>query len=256
MIQTALIAGVLALLVVVGFVFYRRWRGQNPELAAGREEVRNRRREVKVAEKPRRAAIEAVEKSIDSAIRERDKACKAARKRLAVLEDPKGKRLQSYRGVSLYELWITTPHGEGSVVGVNASVDSQPSSRITATRLLTIGIFAFAAKKKTGAVYLSIDGPTFSSVVECPQDDNTSARQFAVKIANAARAAEGLQEQRPQLIASARQQLEAANDSSEVNAHRAKLLEVETDEQLKQPIGEARASLDAAEARLVQLLAG
>jgi hypothetical protein len=117
--------------------------------------------------------------------------------------------------VRLYERWIETPHGGGPVRDTVASVDSQIASRITATRLVTLGgVYALAAKKKTGAIYLSIDNPALASVIECPKDDNIKARQFAVQITNAGKAAAVIEEQLAALIEQAKADLEACQEAT------------------------------------------
>lgn len=52
----------------------------------------------------------------------------------------------------------------GPITGAAASVDTAQAlqSRITATRLVTVGVFALAAKKKTGEVFILIEHPDYS----------------------------------------------------------------------------------------------
>ena len=56
--------------------------------------------------------------------------------------------------------FVTRPRSTvtGPLAGARASVSNEAGSRVTATRLLTVGVFALAAKKTTGAVYLTITG--------------------------------------------------------------------------------------------------
>ncbi|SFO58028.1 hypothetical protein SAMN05660359_04478 [Geodermatophilus obscurus] len=137
-----------------------------------------------------------------------------------------------------------------------ASVDAQVSSRITATRLVTIGVFALAAKKKTGAVYLSIENPDVASVIECSQEDNTKAREFAVKITNAGKAAAAIEARLPDLILSAEQAVTTAvSDTAAIDAAQAELSRVEADPLLVGPIETAQVALTAAESKLKDLTA-
>ena len=59
--------------------------------------------------------------------------------------------------------------------------------RITATRVLAIGVFALAAKKQAGHVFLTVEAPGFEFVVEVPVKKESDARAFASKINNAAK---------------------------------------------------------------------
>lgn len=77
------------------------------------------------------------------------------------------------------------------VQGATARVESvgDLQSRITATRLLTTGVFAFALKKKKDSreLYLTVTGPGFEFVAEVDPKKGLEARQFAARI-NAASA--------------------------------------------------------------------
>jgi hypothetical protein len=151
-------------------------------------------------------------------------------------------------------LGIDTPHGSGAVEGTVASVDAQVSSRITATRLVTLGVFALSAKKNTGAIYLSIDNPALASVVECPKDAQMKARQFAVQITNAGKNAAALEARRPAEIAGAEQALAVVRaDTGAVDAARTELKRIEADQALLLPATAAREALKAAEVRLSAL---
>jgi len=56
-------------------------------------------------------------------------------------------------------------------------------SRVTATRLLATGIFAFALKKKSGGEsFLTIQGPGFAWVVEVPAKKRGDAQKFAAAL--------------------------------------------------------------------------
>jgi hypothetical protein len=72
------------------------------------------------------------------------------------------------------------------MAGANARVESagQIQSRITATRLVTTGVFAFAFKKKNDdrELYLTIEGPGFGWVVSVSPNVGMQARQFAATL--------------------------------------------------------------------------
>lgn len=241
----AIILTVVALAsVAVAVALYFRHRETDPAALALRQEVRDKNSALKSATSIRNGEISSARKELKRAEKDRSRRIKAAQQHLSDLQDTKGKLIASYHGVRLHERWITTPHGSGSLVGVHASVDSQVSSRITATRLLAIGIFALAAKKKTGALYLSVDGPDFASVIECPQDDQMKSREFATKIANAAKSAARQAEERPRLINAAKTALTSAQDTGEVDRKRERLTRVEADPELMAAVSTAQSVLD------------
>lgn len=71
------------------------------------------------------------------------------------------------------------------VAGAQARVESgeELQSRVTATRLLPLGVFAFAVKKKSGGErYLTVEGRDFFWAVEFPHDRTNEAMAFAAKI--------------------------------------------------------------------------
>lgn len=75
------------------------------------------------------------------------------------------------------------------VRGVRADVEqgSALESRVTLTRLLAIGIFAFAFKKKRGGEkYLTVEGPDFAWMAKVDRKHIPDAMKFATKINNAA----------------------------------------------------------------------
>jgi len=244
----------LAVAVAVTLFLKQRARGRSPERDAAKARLRQARAELQSAQLARESDLNEASRELNAAQREREKGIRGAQKRLIALHEPKGKALGSYRGVRLYERWIITPHGEGPIAGTQASVDAQVSSRITATRLLAIGVFAFAARKKTGAIYLSIDNPQLASVVECPQDHNAKARQFAVKIMNAAREAEQFAVSLPGRIEAAEQQVAAAvANIARLNTAEGNMGRVEADKSLLPRIEAARREVAAAEADKARL---
>jgi hypothetical protein len=89
-----------------------------------------------------------------------------------------------FEGVTLTKTTITHGRDHGPAKGATATVDASANagSRITATRLVTIGVFALAAKKKTGCLYLSVNGDGYAFTVEVPIRKEAEARKFAAKI--------------------------------------------------------------------------
>jgi hypothetical protein len=145
---------------------------------------------------------------------------------LQSLTSEKGGRLASFGGATLYERWIETPQGQGSLIGVKAEAadESSINKRITATRLLTVGVFALAAKKKSGGgnVYVVIDGPSVSGVATMAGDKDATngpkAFDFAAKVNNAARAAEASEPSRPAAIARCQTELEQFRAAADVRS--------------------------------------
>ncbi|WP_287041890.1 hypothetical protein [Mycobacterium sp.] len=146
-----------------------------------------------------------------------------ARTRLQELEDPKGRRLRSAGGITLYERWISTPQGSGSLIGVKATAADESSvtvsQRLTATRMVTMGVFSLAAPKKTqkvhGSAYIVVEGPEVSGVgvIRATSYNSTpgpAAFAFAADVNNAARAAAANVPRLPGLIAEAKEELHAA----------------------------------------------
>lgn len=91
------------------------------------------------------------------------------------------------------------------IVGAEARVESvgELQRRITATRLLTTGVFAFALKKKADdrELYLTVTAPDYQFVVELDPKKGADARTFAAKINTLARAQQPV-EVRPDVAAS------------------------------------------------------
>lgn len=250
----ALIVIVVLLAAGAGFWLWKRREPANPAVAAAKQQLSLHSKALKAAKKQRDDSIKTGQRAVAEAQKQYDQNVSSAQKKLAALEDPKGKRLGSYHGVQLYERWIVTPHGSGPVRDTVATVDSQISSRITATRLVTLGVFALAAKKKTGAIYLSIDNPSLASVVECPKDDNTKARQFAVKITNAGKAAAAIEERLPALIEQAKADLKACQEATRpIEFARDELAEIEAEPAMLAAISAEEAAVREAQHQLATL---
>lgn len=185
----------------------------------------------------RRKAIEAAgsreiydaQKAVVRAERAHSKAVQKATAEVVHLQSSQGKKLGSFHGVKIYEMWIETPHGSGPIAGATASVESQFSQRLTATRMLALGVFSLAAPKRTGEVYLTIETPTLASMVRCTKDENQRARSFAVEVVNAGKSAAVIAAQRPAQIQAAQASLaRIRGDRTAVEAARAKVAELES----------------------------
>lgn len=77
------------------------------------------------------------------------------------------------------------------LAGVEAVVESGEAleKRVTLTRLVGLGVFAFAAKKKSGGEsYLLIEGPDFAWTFEVKRGDQGAARTFGAAVNNQVRA--------------------------------------------------------------------
>lgn len=72
------------------------------------------------------------------------------------------------------------------VAGAEARVESvgELQRRVTATRLLATGVFAFALKKKADdrELYLTVTAPDYQFVVELDPKKGADARVFAAKV--------------------------------------------------------------------------
>jgi hypothetical protein len=205
-----------------------RSRGGTPEQVEAKAALRHAKAQLAKLEKEQRGRVRAAARTLKQAQREFDRAVKLADAEVKRLADPRGAQLASYRGVVVYERWIVTPHGQGPIAGTTASVDAQ--------------------------VYLSIDSPALASVVECPAEDKTRARQFAVAIMNAARQAASIEASRPLQLKAARSHLERVKvDTGRVETARGELHEVETDEQYLAGRAAGLAAVDHAERTVSQL---
>lgn len=71
------------------------------------------------------------------------------------------------------------------LTGVTARVENEEQirTRVTATRLLAIGLFAFAAKKKSGGEsFLTVEGPDFFWTIKVDRKKKDKAIKFASKV--------------------------------------------------------------------------
>ncbi len=94
-----------------------------------------------------------------------------------------------FEGVTLTPDTITHGKTKGPTSGATARVErgSDIDKRVTATRLVALGVFALAAKKKTGHVFLTIEGDGYEIAVEIPAKKEADARAFAAKVNTAAK---------------------------------------------------------------------
>lgn len=94
--------------------------------------------------------------------------------------------------IRLYKDSITCKGEQHKLTDVRASVEdgSALESRVTLTRLLAVGVFAFAFKKRRGGEkYLVIEGPDFAWLAEAKHKHIREAMRFAVAVNNAAKQA-------------------------------------------------------------------
>lgn len=67
----------------------------------------------------------------------------------------------------------------GQLEGVRLEDGEELSSRVTMTRLVTLGVFALAAKKKTGGEkFLTIESPDIFWTIEVPRKNIGAAQRF------------------------------------------------------------------------------
>lgn len=111
------------------------------------------------------------------------------RARLAERSAAKPAKGESFAGVKLKGGRIEYKGQGGSVAGAVARVESAADvrRRVTATRVLAVGVFALAAKKQVGHVFLTVEGDGFEFVVEVPVKLEAQARAFAARVNSAAK---------------------------------------------------------------------
>lgn len=101
--------------------------------------------------------------------------------------------LSTFSVFALYPDRIVKVHGQDSgshpLAGVSAQVETAEElrRRVTVTRMLATGLFAFALKKKAGGTsYLTIEGSGFAWVEEVDRKGKGDAVKFAAKVRGAA----------------------------------------------------------------------
>lgn len=106
-----------------------------------------------------------------------------------------GRRLASFKGddgtkITLYEHALECKDEIRPFTGVSIDLvsGSELQSRVTATRLLLLGVFAFAFKKsKGGEKYLTVEGPDFAWMTEVGNANTRKAMDFINKVRNQSR---------------------------------------------------------------------
>lgn len=119
----------------------------------------------------------------------------AQTERKILASQPYGRKIATFKGsdgtvIVLFEHGIECKGESHPLDGVIASVlnGSDLESRVTATRLLLLGVFAFAFKKrKGGEKYLLVEGPDFAWMAEADRKHVRDAMQFATQVENAVR---------------------------------------------------------------------
>ncbi|WIE81332.1 hypothetical protein [Curtobacterium sp. MCSS17_016] len=100
-----------------------------------------------------------------------------------------------FAGVSLSDGmlgWTDKGHPRREpVAGARAevAVGADAQRRITATRIVLIGVFALAFRKQKGTGFLTIEADTYYLGVPFPIKQEADARAFAAKVNSAARSA-------------------------------------------------------------------
>lgn len=198
----------------------------SPEEQERRTAAKEVERRLKDASKAYDARVKDATKAVEQAEKAYESRVKQAEKQLAGAQS--SKKLASFARVTLFDDRITTPDGT-SVLSpdVRADCDTagnlERSSRVTATRLLTVGIFAFAFKKKkthdSRELYLAVETPDFMSVLEVDPDKGPAARKFAAQITSQAKQAPAVIEQKKKMAGFARAEVEKARaDRSAIEA--------------------------------------
>ena len=208
-----------------------------PEEQVRRHELKAATRRQRDAEKEHEKGIKDAAKALKQAQKEYDRAVMAAENALAAARA--NKKLASLRGVRVYDDRIETPEGTAQLsAAVRADVDTagglQHSSRVTVTRLATMGVFALAFKKKkihdSRELYLVIETPDFMSIQNLDANLGPHARALVATINTAVKQAERLRASRASAIASAQDSLNRVRaDRSGVEAAERALAKVTAD---------------------------
>ena len=102
--------------------------------------------------------------------------------------------------IRLYDDLIACGDEQHKLDGVHASVEdgSALESRVTLTRMLAVGLLAFAFKKKSGGEkYLTVEGPDFAWVALANRKHISNAMRFATAINDSARKTAAAKQKRP-----------------------------------------------------------
>lgn len=223
LIAALIIATVIAL---VAYYFGKNPDGPNINFGGGSKGNGSTKRKLTEEEKVLVKDVRSAKRALASATRVQKKTLSAAKRELEELRDPKGRRVASGGGVQVFQRWIVTPQGSGSIIGVTASAEDNTSihKRITATRMVGLGIFALAAPKKRGGgnAYVVIDGPHINGVAifsgDKQQTVGPKAFALAASINNAARQAATDEPLRPSRIKSVEEKISVIESAPEIAA--------------------------------------
>jgi hypothetical protein len=210
---------------------------RTPEEGARRDALRVAQSRLKDAEKAHGKRVKGAQKVVNQTDKDYERAVSAAEK--ALHEAGKSRKLGTLAGVTLYDDKIVTSQGTAELTPeVRADVDTagalQRSSRVTATRLVTMGVFAFAFKKKktddSRELYLAVETPDFMSVQQINANLSNAARSFVASIATAAKQAEQTRTNRANAVEAAKEKLQRVRDDrSAIETARRALDEAEHD---------------------------
>lgn len=95
-------------------------------------------------------------------------------------------RTHKFAGVTVRNGTISYKRTAGPAAGAMARVETagQINERYTASRVLMVGVFALAFKKKKDnrQLYLAVEGQGFGFLVELDPDDRVKAERFAITV--------------------------------------------------------------------------
>jgi hypothetical protein len=100
----------------------------------------------------------------------------------------RGSKIANFRGNNLTTTMLNGAPVRGSQATVDANGSAYANSRLTVTRMVTLGVFSLAAPKRKTVdnreLYLNIiSGNGTVKVIQCdPKTEGNSARQFAAKV--------------------------------------------------------------------------
>lgn len=126
------------------------------------------------------AAAAEAKANADAAKAEKKAAAEAHGRKVAAFEADKQK-------FTLYEHAIDKDGEEQPLTDVTARLEAgeELQSRVTATRLVLLGVFALAAKKKSGGTkFLTIEGPEFMWGAEVDRKSIKDAQKFTLAVNN------------------------------------------------------------------------
>lgn len=203
----------------------------------GRAALKEAQRRLNEVEKVHERQVKDAHKGLKNAKHDHERLVKDATKTLE--NKRRSNKLGSLAGVTLYDDQIVTPDGS-SVLSpdVRAAADTagnlQVSGRVTVTRLATLGLFAFALKKKktndTRELYLVVETPEFMTVRSVDPKLGNAARQFAAQIVNAGKQGPHVIEQKRVMAQIAERSLhEAESDRRAIEEATETLREAEAD---------------------------